>query len=125
MMKRISILALAVVLGGAASPPPPIATYWVDAATQSGLGAGMTPGARPNMSQIMGMMSGQSSVAHTLELRLASKQKAAGAPQADHWIPAGLQMGPSLPLLTPPVAAPVKSTPGLPQGFERPKGRMM
>jgi hypothetical protein len=124
-MKRISILALAVVLGGAASPPPPIATYWVDAATQSGLGAGMTPGARPNMSQIMGMMSGQSSVAHTLELRLASKQKPAGAPQADHWIPAGLQMGPSLPLLTPAPAPPVKSTPGLPQGFERPKGRML
>jgi hypothetical protein len=123
-MKRISILALAVVLGGAASPPPPIATYWVDAATQSGLGAGMTPGARPNMSQIMGMMSGQSSVAHTLELRLASKQKPAGAPQADHWIPAGLQMGPSLPLVTPArqeTAAPS----GMPANWQQPKGRML
>lgn len=120
-----SLAVLGAAAYGAAAPAPPIATYWVDAATQSGLGAGMTAGARPNMSQIMGMMSGQSSVARTLELRLASKQKPAGAPQADHWIPAGLQMGPSLPLLTPAAAPPVKSTPGLPQGFERPKGRML
>ncbi len=45
----------------------------------------------------MGMMSGQSSVAHTLELPLASKQKPAGAPAAEHLPPAGLAMGPSLP----------------------------
>jgi hypothetical protein len=113
----------------AAPPPPPVATYWMDAATQSGLGAGMgagmTPGARPTMSQIMGMMSGQSSVSRTLELRLASKQKPSGAPQADHLIPPGLAMGPSLPLITPAAAAPVKSTPGLPPGFQQPRGRML
>lgn len=110
----------------AATTPAPVATYWMDAATQSGLGAGMTPGARPDMSQIMGMLSGQSSVAHTLELRLASKQKPAGAPSAEHLPPAGLAMGPSLPLVTPAAAPPSRpSTPGLPQGFERPKGRML
>jgi hypothetical protein len=113
----------------AAKPPPPIATYWMDAATQSGLGAGMgagmTAGARPNLGQIMGMMSGQSSVAHTLELRLASKTRPAGAPQADHMIPPGLAMGPSLPLVTPAAPPPVERPPGMPQGFERPRGRML
>jgi hypothetical protein len=137
-MNRISILAATTVLGGAAAygaapatkgpatkAPPPIATYWMDAATQSGLGAGMTPGARPNLGQIMGMMSGGgSSVAHTLELRLASKQKAA-APEAEHLIPPGLAMGPSLPLVTPNAPPPVQRTPGLPQGYQRPKGRML
>lgn len=108
-----------------AAAPAPIATYWMDAATQSGMGAGMTAGARPSMSQIMGMMSGQSSVAHTLELRLASKTKPAGAPSAEHLPPAGLAMGPSLPLVTPIAAPPVKATPGLPQNFQRPKGRML
>ena len=29
--------------------PPPIANYWVDVATSSGLGAGMSPGSRPNL----------------------------------------------------------------------------
>jgi hypothetical protein len=108
----------------AAKAPPPVATYWMDAATQSGLGAGMTAGARPNLSQIMGMMSGQSSVAHTLELRLSSKQKAA-APAAEHLVPMGLAMGSSLPLVTPAVTPPVKATPGMPPGYERPKGRML
>ena len=49
------------------------------------------------------MMSGGSSVGHTLDLRLASRDKAAAAPQADHLIPPGLQMGASLPLVTPAV----------------------
>ena len=106
-------------------PPPPIATYWMDASTQSGIGAGMTPGARPNIGQIMGMMSGGgSSVAHTLELRLASKQKAA-APAAEHVIPPGLAMGSSLPLVTPHAPPPVQRTPGLPQGYQQPQGRML
>ena len=132
-MNRISVFAAGVsaaALGaaayGAASPPPPIANYWMDAATASGMGAGMTPGARPSMSQIMGMMSGQQpSVAHTLELTLASRTKPTAAPQADHLIPPGLSMGPSLPLLTPDAPKPVKETYGLPQGYEKPKGRML
>jgi hypothetical protein len=112
----------------AGAPPPPIATYWMDAATQSGfgagLGAGMARGARPNIGQIMGMMSGRTSMVHTLDLRLASKQKAP-APTAEHFIPPGLDMGASLPLVTPTSPPPVQRTPGMPQGFERPKGRML
>jgi hypothetical protein len=132
-MRTFGILAgssaLAVIgaaaVGAVAPVPPPIATYWMDAATQSGLGAGFTPGARPNIGQIMGMMSGgRPSVAHTLELRLASKQRAP-APAAEHLVPPGLDMGPSLPLVTPNAPPPVPRTPGMPQGYERPRGRML
>jgi hypothetical protein len=135
-MKRISILgagACAAVMGmGAyaaepAGPPAPIANYWMDVATQSGLGAGMTAGQRPNFSQVMAMMNGGGGgVMHTLDLRLASKDRPAGAPQADHYIPAGLQMGASLPLVTPTVEK-VESTPteSMPRDFQRPKGRML
>src|SRR3954447_12555318 len=98
-MKRASVLGLSGMIGAAAltigaapaKDPPPIANYWMDVATQSGMGAGMTPGARPDMGQIMSMMQGGSAVIHTLDLRLASKDHAAG-PQADHLIPPGLQM---------------------------------
>src|SRR3954447_722675 len=106
-MKRASVLGLSGMIGAAAltieaapaKAPPPIANYWMDVATLSGLGAGMTPGARPDMSQILGMMQGGASVMHTLDLRLASKDKAPAAPDANHWIPPGLQMGASLPLI--------------------------
>ncbi len=119
----ISVAAIGVAVAQPA-PPPPIANYWVDVATSSGMGAGMTAGARPSMSQIMGMMQGGSSVAHTLDLRLASRNKAP-APAADHFIPQGLQMGASLPLVTPAVSKPVRETPSTPYQYEKPKGRML
>ena len=133
-MKRIYVLATGVcaaALGAAvvAAPPAPapVASYWMDAATQSGFGAGMMGGGgRPNMGQLMGMMSGGApSAVHTLELRLASKTKAPAAPSASHLIPPGLQMGPSLPLLTPDAPKPVRETYGMPQGYEKPRGRML
>ena len=130
-MRKMSFLAASVAVSAVAyaaapnAPPPPIANYWVDVATASGMGAGMTPGAQPNMSQIMNMMQGGSSVAHTLDLRLASRQKAAAAPSAQHLIPAGLQMGASLPLLTPDAARPTRETPSGPYNYEQPKGRML
>ena len=132
-MIRTSLLAAGVcaaacgatLYAAAPSVPPPIASYWMDVATSSGLGAGMTPGARPSISQVMGMMNGGSSVGHTLDLRLASKNKAAAGAEADHLIPPGLQMGPSLPLTTPAVAKPEPTTPGVPAQFQRPKGRML
>ena len=108
-----------------AATPPPIANYWVDVATASGMGAGMTPGARPSMGQMMSIMQGGGSAAHTLDLRLASREKPAAAPSAQHFIPPGLQMGPSLPLVTPAVARPVRETPGMPGGYEQPRGRML
>ena len=120
--------AAAAALGAAAygaANPPPVATYWMDVSTQSGVGAGMAAGGTPNMSQIMSMMSGGSQVGHTLQLRLASKQKPTAAAEAQHLIPAGLRMGASLPLLTPVAAKPVPVSDGLPANFQRPKGRML
>ena len=130
-MKRVSVVAAgvsaAVLVGAApAKDPPPIANYWMDVATASGMGAGMTPGQRPSMGQIMGMMNGGGgSVAHTLDLRLASRDKPAAAPQADHLIPPGLRMGPSLPLITPVRVEEPRGTPGMPANFQQPKGRML
>jgi len=135
-MNRLGVLAggvSAAVLGGtlyAAAPakaPGPIASYWMDVATQSGMGAGMMGGGRPSPAQIMAMMNGGGGQAiHTLDLRLASKERPAGAAQADHLIPPGLQMGASLPLLAPErEEAPADNSPGMPQQFRRPQGRML
>ena len=134
-MRNIAILGAATALGGigamayaapAAKAPPPIASYWMDVATTSGFGGGMMGGgARPSMSQIMGMMNGGGGVMHTLDLRLASKQKPAGAPEADHLIPPGLQMGASLPLVTPAVVKQEPTPTGIPAQFQRPKGRIL
>ena len=132
-MKKLTVLtagvcaaALATMADGAApaKDPPPIANYWMDVATTSGFGAGMAGGGKPSMGQIMSMMSGGSSVGHTLDLRLASRDKAATAPQADHLIPPGLQMGASLPLVTPAVVREEPRT-AMPANFQRPKGRML
>ena len=61
-MKRIAVLGAAVLCGGAA--PAPVANYWMDVATSSGFGAGMS--AQPSMSQVMNMMNGGgSAVGHT------------------------------------------------------------
>lgn len=110
----------------AAKAPPPIASYWMDVATQSGMGAGMAGGARPSMAQIMAMMNGGGGEAiHTLDLRLASKDKPSGAPEADHLVPPGLEMGASLPLLTPVREEAPAEHPALPEQFQRPKGRML
>ena len=130
-MRRVSLIAVAAMVVGAApaakqASPPPIANYWMDVSTTSGLGAGMAGatrgGGRPSMEQIMGMMSGRSSVSHMLDLRLASRTKPAAPPEADHWIPPGLQMGERLPLVTPVRQA---SEPGkIPEGYQ-PRGRML
>jgi hypothetical protein len=62
---------------------------------------------------------------HSLDLRLASKQKA-GSPEAQHFIPAGLQMGASLPLLSPVIEKLTPSPRGEVSGtYEKPKGRML
>ena len=109
-----------------AKAPPSIANYWMDVATTSGFGAGMTGNARPSMGDVMRMMNGGGgSVGHTIDLRLASKTKAPTSPQADHWIPATLQMGPSLPLVTPVREPAPPRADGLPQNFQQPKGRML
>ena len=135
-MKRMSLVAAgmgaAVLIGAApakkAAAPAPAASYWMDVSTQSGMGAGMMgatrSGTRPSMDQMMQMLRG-GAAAKMLDLRLASKQKPAAAPQADHFVPPALQMGPSLPLLAPVRAAPPPPSAGMPPNMQRPKGRML
>jgi hypothetical protein len=134
-MNKLGVLAAGVsaaVLIGAApaktgeSAPPPIANYWMDVSTMSGMGA-MMGGGRPSPAQIMAMMNGGggSSVAHMLSLRLSSREKPSGAPQANHFIPAGMNMGQSLPLVTPEQMKSQPGGPGEPGSYEKPKGRML
>jgi hypothetical protein len=121
----VAVYAAPAKSGGAASP---IANYWMDVSTTSGFGAAMMGGGRPNPAAIMAMMNGGggSSVGHMLSLRLSSREKPTGAPEASHFIPAGMQMGQSLPLLTPEQArvqssgGPADSSP-----YEKPRGRML
>ncbi|GAA4711548.1 hypothetical protein H9L13_02545 [Sphingomonas lutea] len=130
-MKRASVAAAAalVVMGAAPAkgPPPPVANYWMDVTTTSGFGAGMAGGgAQPDMAQVMAMLSGRGGgVGHTIDLRLASKTKAPAAASADHWIPPALQMGLSLPLVTPARPAAEPRADGLPAQWQQPKGRML
>lgn len=110
---------------------PPIAVYWVSAETRGGLGGlpgGMPGGAAGVLGGLLGgggaspMQGGRSMV-----LELGSARTASGEPAAAHEIPAGMNMGPSLPLLTPRQAPPEpredNDTP--PRDFEKPKGRML
>jgi hypothetical protein len=85
------------------------AQYWMSAETTSGIAAqtGMTAqGGRPGMLGAMtgGMSRGGPGYLHNLHLELGSPRRAAGTPQADHFIPAGLNAGPSLPLVSPEAA---------------------
>lgn len=101
------------------------ATYWLSADTTSGLAAmaGMN-GGRPSRGAMLGaMMSGRGpgmggspGYAHNLRLELGSPRRAAGAPQADHFVPAGLGAGPSLPLLSPEPSAPPPVRPNFSPG---------
>jgi hypothetical protein len=102
---------------------PPIAVYWMSVETMSGMGAGM--GGGMNVSSMMGAMmgGGGDSATRTMHLELGSSQSASGDPRAEHDIPAGLNMGPSLPLNTPKRAAPSRDE-DMPPGMEKPKGRM-
>jgi hypothetical protein len=108
--------------GGGGGP----AVYWMSADTSSGLAAMAGGGGRPSLGAMFGGgRGGGSSYVHTLTLQLGSPRRAAGAPQAEHLPPAGLQAGPSLPLVTP-EAAPRIPTPAQPWGqMERPRGRML
>ena len=141
LVASASITAIAAVSALAAAPahkstahessaaaPPPVATYWMDVSTMSGFGAGMMGGGRPSLGQMMSMMNGGgNAVAHMLSLRLSSRDRPAGDPQANHFIPAGMQMGASLPLVTPPPPKQYTgaSGPSEPGSYEKPQGRIL
>jgi len=103
----------------------PVAEYWVDTATSSGMSLGQ---GRPSMSSMMGMMTGGDNVSHSLSLRLGSNQAATGEATADHLPPQALRVGNDLPLYYKP-GTPVKHeyTPGETQEgtYEPPKGKIL
>jgi hypothetical protein len=121
-MKRITAVILLALPGLALAQQqavkPPVANYWVNVETA----AGMT---MPGMGGFMpGMMGGQGQSGRKLLLQLGS-QRPSDSPRADHNIPAGMDMGPSLPLVTPRQAPREPVERELPQGMEQPKGRML
>ncbi len=101
----------------------PVAQYWVSAETAAGMNMGaMGAGLGGMMGRMMG---GGGDGGKRLALQLGSSQNAAGEPRAQHDIPAGMAMGPSLPLVTPKVERAAREPSDLPQGMERPRGRML
>ena len=100
-----------------------VARYTMDAGTMSGF-AGM--GAGGGIGAAMSMMrGGAGQVAHELTLRLGSTRAAAGAPKADHFMPAGAGLGASVPLVSPERSTGSHYTPGtIPEG-QMPKGRLL
>ena len=107
----------------------PKARYEMDVSTTSGFGGmgALGRGGGNPMAALLGGGRG-GSVQHQLTLRLGSSlAPAGGAPHADHFMPAGADLGPSVPLVTPErvAAADTPSEPGVPPDFQRPKGRLL
>lgn len=103
---------------------PPVANYWLNVETAGGMSM---PGMEGMGGFMAGMMGGQGQSGRKMVLQLGSQRPADG-PRADHFIPSGMSMGPSLPLLTPQRAPVERPEPGdreMPQGMEQPKGRML
>ena len=99
---------------------PPIAVYWISAETAGGMGIAMPSG-------MAGMMPPGMQGGKRMHLDLGSTQTASAEPRGQHAIPGGLNMGASLPLLTPRTE---RAAPGRPddqpeQRAERPRGRML
>ncbi|WP_375399102.1 hypothetical protein [uncultured Sphingomonas sp.] len=94
----------------------------MDVSTTSGFMAGGI-----SVSKMM-LGGGGNSVAHTLLLRLGSTLMPTSRPAtADHFMPAGMGLGTSVPLVTPVPSPEATPTPGATeqQNFRRPKGRLL
>jgi hypothetical protein len=101
---------------------PPVANYWMSVETAAGMSIPGMGGAGGFMA---GMMGAQGQGGQKIVLQLGSQRPSADAPRADHLIPSGLNMGPSLPLVTPQRATAEREPTEMPQGMEKPKGRML
>lgn len=100
---------------------PPLAHYWMSVETSAGM-AGLG-----GMGAMLGRMTGAPGMeaGKRMLLQLGSSQAAAGDPRGQHEIPPALAMGPQLPLVTPRAARPQPAERELPEGMERPRGRML
>ena len=130
----------AVALIGAAEAQTPVrlgppaggtSSYRIGAVTTSGLGA-MMGGRSGGMSAMMGAMMGSGGggggAIRSLDLELGSNATVRGAPTGEHQIPVGLNMGATLPLVTPRPGAPVgtvRDERGRPGETSQPSGRML
>lgn len=102
---------------------PPIAVYWMSAETAAGFSM---PGMPAMAAGMMGGPGGRGAQSgRHLVLQLGSQQSASGAPQAAHDIPPGMNMGSTLPLVTPQRATAPRGERDLPDGLEKPRGRML
>jgi hypothetical protein len=104
------------------------ATYWMSADTLSGMGGMM--GAGGGRRAVMGAMFGRGGIGggsvRNLRLQLGGTMRPPGDPTAEHDVPAGLRMGPSLPLVSPREAAPGPSeATAWPENVQRPRGRIL
>ena len=127
-MRKILTLTLAlcaISVPALAQQKPPIAQYWMSVETAAGMSM---PGMGGMAGMLGGMMGGQQQSGRRISLQLGS-QRSADAPSAAHDIPAAMNMGPSLPLLTPRAmsasASPERAEREKPEAMERPKGRML
>ena len=98
---------------------PPIAQYWMSVETAAGMSM---PGMSPSMA---GMMGAQGASGRKMLLQLGSQQSASGEPRAAHEIPPVMNTGPQLPLLTPRREPVQRQEREMPEGMEKPKGRML
>jgi len=127
MSKRAIFFLLATVAAVVSAPAsaqqqvvkPPIAVYWMSAETA----AGMSMPGMPAMAA--GMMGPRGQSGRNLLLQLGSQQAAGGEPKAGHDIPPGMNMGPALPLVTPRREPVVRGERDMPEGMEKPRGRML
>lgn len=118
MMAVLAALPMAVF----AQQKPPVAQYWMSVETVAGMSM---PGMGGMAGMMAGAMGGQQQSGRKISLQLGS-QRPADAPNAAHDIPQGMNMGASLPLVSP--RTPVGTERGerdMPEGMERPKGRML
>lgn len=97
---------------------PPIAVYWLSVETAAGMGMDFPSG----MGSLLppGAQGGK-----RMRLELGSSQQAGADAHAAHSIPAGLSLGPSLPLLTPRGERAAPRDRDEETALERPKGRML
>lgn len=115
---------------GVAQTAAPIARYEMRAGTTSGMMGGMMGLKGGGMGSAMSMAFGgggnRNAPQHELWLDLgSSRAPAGGPPKADHFMPAGAKVGPSVPLKTP-VKGPVgPEEPPEKRDFKRPKGRIL
>lgn len=118
------LAALAVSPAATQQSSAPVARYTIDAGTTSGMAAMAASGG--GIGGALAMMRGGNQVAHELQLRLGSSRAPTGAPSADHFLPAGVRLGDSVPLTSPREVRSEPTPQGMPQGqMQMPQGRLL